>query len=84
MEELRQLEFLSLLSKVCTELENHLKINDKTLAEFIIMLASKSKTVKGFKSQLYKNGAEFPDSLILNLHRLTKHLHPVCPSKREL
>ena len=31
MEELQQLEFLSLVSKVCTELENHLGMNDKTL-----------------------------------------------------
>ena len=31
MEELEQLEWLSLVSKICTELENHLGINDKDL-----------------------------------------------------
>ena len=39
MDELLQLEGLSLVSKVCTELENHLGISDKVLAEFIIELA---------------------------------------------
>lgn len=31
MEELEQLENLSLVSKICTELENHLGLNDKDL-----------------------------------------------------
>lgn len=34
MEELQQLEQLSLVSKICTELDNHLGINDKDLGEF--------------------------------------------------
>lgn len=33
MDELEQLEHLSLVSKICTELENHLSINDKDLGE---------------------------------------------------
>lgn len=33
MEEVEQLEYLSLVSKVCTELENHLGMNDKDLGE---------------------------------------------------
>lgn len=33
-EELAKLEYLSLVSKVCTELDNHLGINDKDLGEF--------------------------------------------------
>lgn len=32
-EELAKLEYLSLVSKVCTELDNHLGINDKDLGE---------------------------------------------------
>ena len=39
MDELGNLQHLSLVSKVCTELDNHLGISDKTLAEFIIDLA---------------------------------------------
>ncbi|XP_057293129.1 ATP-dependent RNA helicase DHX8-like isoform X3 [Hydractinia symbiolongicarpus] len=72
MEELQKLESLSLVSKVCTELENHLGMNDKTLAEFVIMLAGKSKTVEKFQKLLDKNGAEFPDSLTTNIYRLIK------------
>ena len=34
MEELEKLEQLSLVSKICTELENHLGINDKDLGEY--------------------------------------------------
>ena len=34
MEELQALEKLSLISKVCTELENHLGMNDKTLGMY--------------------------------------------------
>lgn len=41
MEELRKLEHLSLVSKICTELDNHLGLADKDLAEFIIHLAEK-------------------------------------------
>ena len=39
MDELKKLEHLSLVSKVCTELDNHYNMNDKDLAEFIIDLA---------------------------------------------
>lgn len=33
-DELKKLEYLSLVSKVCTELDNHLGISDKDLGEF--------------------------------------------------
>jgi len=33
MEELPKLEHLSLVSKICTELENHLGLNDKDLGK---------------------------------------------------
>jgi ATP-dependent RNA helicase DHX8/PRP22 len=35
MEELARLEHLSLVSKICTELDNHYSLNDKDLAEFM-------------------------------------------------
>lgn len=34
MDEVAKLEHLSLVSKVCTELDNHLGLNDKDLGEF--------------------------------------------------
>uniref|UniRef100_A0A8C5NNA1 ATP-dependent RNA helicase DHX8 n=1 Tax=Junco hyemalis TaxID=40217 RepID=A0A8C5NNA1_JUNHY len=62
-EELAKLEYLSLVSKVCTELDNHLGINDKDLAEFVISLAEKNTTFDTFKAILLKNGAEFTNML---------------------
>lgn len=41
MEELRKLEHLSLVSKICTELDNHLGLNDKDLGEFACMRVAK-------------------------------------------
>uniref|UniRef100_A0A8C9YKE3 ATP-dependent RNA helicase DHX8 n=1 Tax=Sander lucioperca TaxID=283035 RepID=A0A8C9YKE3_SANLU len=79
VDELSQLEYLSLVSKVCTELDNHLGISDKDLAEFVIDLAEKQPTFDGFKALLLQNGAEFTDSLIGNLLRLIQTMRP--PSK---
>ncbi|KAM9335986.1 ATP-dependent RNA helicase DHX8 [Symphorus nematophorus] len=79
VDELSQLEYLSLVSKVCTELDNHLGISDKDLAEFVINLAEKQPTFDGFKALLLQNGAEFTDSLISNLLRLIQTMRP--PSK---
>ncbi|KAK1331140.1 hypothetical protein QTO34_009089 [Cnephaeus nilssonii] len=75
-EELAKLEYLSLVSKVCTELDNHLGINDKDLAEFVISLAEKNTNFDTFKTSLVKNGAEFTDSLISNLLRLIQTMRP--------
>lgn len=35
MEEVQKLEHLSLVSKICTELENHLGLNDKDLGNVL-------------------------------------------------
>lgn len=59
-EDLARLEELSLVSKICTELENHLGVGDKDLAEFIIALAGKHSTLEKFQTALLKNGADFP------------------------
>ncbi|XP_076154498.1 ATP-dependent RNA helicase DHX8-like [Alosa pseudoharengus] len=74
--ELQRLEYLSMVSKVCTELDNHLGLNDKDLAEFIISLAEKHPTFDCFKAALLKNGADFTDSLVTNLLRLIQTMHP--------
>lgn len=76
MDEVEKLEHLSLVSKVCTELENHLGINDKDLAEFIIHLANKNTSQDAFKKVLLENGAEFSDSFIANLLRIIQHMKP--------
>lgn len=38
MNEIEKLEHLSLVSKVCTELENHLGMNDKDLGKFLFKI----------------------------------------------
>uniref|UniRef100_A0A182UC60 RNA helicase n=1 Tax=Anopheles melas TaxID=34690 RepID=A0A182UC60_9DIPT len=76
MDELEQLEHLSLVSKICTELENHLGLNDKDLAEFIIDLAHKNPTIEAFKRVLVENGAEFSDSFTTNLLRIIQLMKP--------
>eukprot|EP00891_Asterochloris_glomerata_P002796 jgi/Astpho2/2796/Aster-00965 len=43
------------------ELENHLGISEKTLAEFIVDLAKGCKDTASFKKTLSSNGAEIPD-----------------------
>ncbi|XP_060529448.1 ATP-dependent RNA helicase DHX8 [Cylas formicarius] len=76
MDEVEKLEYLSLVSKICTELENHLGMNDKDLAEFIIHLSEKNNTADSFKKALLENGAEFSDSFISNLLRIIQHMKP--------
>ena len=58
MDDVKQLEELSLVSKVCTELENHLGINDKALAELFIFMAGKHTTVEKFKAALSDHGGD--------------------------
>lgn len=76
MDELRRLEHLSLVSKVCTELDNHYNMNDKDLAEFIIDLAGKHPKFDDFKKVLAENGAEFADSFVENILRIIQHMMP--------
>ncbi|XP_042229267.1 ATP-dependent RNA helicase DHX8-like isoform X1 [Homarus americanus] len=77
MEDLSKLERLSLVSKICVELENHLGLNDKDVAEFIISLAEKSKRLDKFKKELEDNGGDqFADSFVESLWRLIQHMMP--------
>ena len=71
-----ELQRLSLVSKVCTELDNHLGLSDRTLAEFIIHLADDFPDPSAFRIALSENGAEFPDSLSDNLLRMIGAMKP--------
>jgi ATP-dependent RNA helicase DHX8/PRP22 len=70
MSSIEKLQHLSLVSKVCTELDNHLGLSDKTLAEFIIHLAKENSDPKAFQKALADNGADFPESFAQNLLRI--------------
>lgn len=73
---LDELQRLSLVSKICTELDNHLGLSDRTLAEFIIHLADDFPEPSAFRHALAENGAEFPDSLSDNLLRIIGAMKP--------
>lgn len=76
MDDLESLELLSLVSKVTSELQNHLGINDKTLAEFVIAQHSKCLSLSDFTTQMAGMGAEFPQSLVESIDRLILTMHP--------
>ncbi|KAL9615005.1 MAG: hypothetical protein Q9167_000536 [Letrouitia subvulpina] len=76
MDDLASLELLSLVSKVTSELQNHLGINDKTLAEFVIAQHSQCQSITDFKTKLETMGADFPQSLIESVDRLVLAMHP--------
>ncbi|KAF0904588.1 hypothetical protein E2562_035687 [Oryza meyeriana var. granulata] len=65
---LRRLTQLSLVSKVCSELEAHLGVGDRVLAEFIVDLGRASPSVADFDAKLKAHGAELPDYLVRSLH----------------
>ncbi|KAJ3731962.1 P-loop containing nucleoside triphosphate hydrolase protein [Lentinula guzmanii] len=75
--DLYNLEYLSLVSKITQEIDNHTGINDKILAEFVISLHDQAnKSLPEFKDKLKSVGADFPDSFIENVDRLILSIHP--------
>lgn len=62
--------------KVTQELESHLGIKDKVLAEFIIELVKKSNDQKSFEQELDLCEAELPADLITKLFSLIKKMLP--------
>jgi ATP-dependent RNA helicase DHX8/PRP22 len=76
MDDLESLELLSLVSKVTSELQNHLGISDKTLAEFVIAQHIQCKSLEEFQKKLEAMGADFPQSLIDSVNRLVLTMHP--------
>lgn len=75
---LKKLEYLSLVSKVCTELETHLGFGDKVLAEFITELGRKCETEDDFDAKLKENGAEMPDYFVKTLLKI---IHAILPPR---
>lgn len=69
-----KLHHFQLVSKICNELDNHLGMSDKTLADFIIHLAKESNSLSKFQSKLNENGAEFPEALTSSLYRIITSL----------
>lgn len=82
MNDLESLELLSLISKVTSEISNHLGLSDKTLAEFIIAQHEGCATVADFKKKLEELESGFTDSLVESIDRLVRTLHPKYKGKK--
>lgn len=85
---LESLELLSLVSKISSELQNHLGISDddarKTLAEFVIAKRLECGSLEEFRKLLPGMGASsLPGSLIESIDRLVRTLHPKFKGKKQ-
>lgn len=82
MDDLESLELFSLVSRITGELQNHLGVSDKTLAEFVIDQHLSCGSFDEFKGKLEAMGAEFPQSLMESIDRLVLTMHPKYKSKK--
>ncbi|KAM0911502.1 hypothetical protein ACQ4PT_013421 [Festuca glaucescens] len=78
-EAMRRLTDLSLVSKVCSELEAHGGVGDRDLAEFIVHLGRRSPSVAEFDARLREHEFEVPDYLARTLHTVI-HAIPAAPA----
>ncbi|GAA0173236.1 RNA helicase [Lithospermum erythrorhizon] len=73
-----KLEYLSVVSKVCSELETHLGFGDKVVAEFITELGRDCHNVDAFDEKLKQIGDELPDYFVRTLLTI---IHAILPPK---
>jgi hypothetical protein len=73
MEDLINLQLINNISK---EIENHLGILDKTLAEFIVEMLSKAKIKEEFKDMLKNACTALPDPFVDKLFAIKKKFKP--------
>jgi ATP-dependent RNA helicase DHX8/PRP22 len=84
MDDLQSLEYLSLISRITNELQNHLGVSDKVLAEYIIEQHLKCSSFAEFKSALEAMGGDlFPMSLMESVDRLVLTMHPRYKNKNK-
>ncbi|KAK0635339.1 helicase associated domain-containing protein [Bombardia bombarda] len=82
MDELFELELIGIVSKVVSELRNHIGLADKNLAEFAIAKRLESDTFETFKRKMSEIGGDtFPPSLIESIDRLVRLMHPAMKTK---
>ena len=75
MDDFEELERLSLVSKVSSELQNYLGVADSTIAEFVIAEHEKHRDApQAFIKSLEEY--DFPESLTTSIDRLVRTLHP--------
>ena len=81
MDDLESLEVLSLISKVTSEIQNHLGVNNRTLAEYFIAQRSTCGSSNAFQAMLVDDG--LPPSLAESIDRLVLLMHPKYKVKTE-
>ncbi|KAM0850874.1 hypothetical protein ACQ4PT_052768 [Festuca glaucescens] len=79
-EAIRRLTDLSLVSKVCSELEAHGGVADRDLAEFIVHLGRDSPSVAEFDAKLRELDFEVPDYLARTLHTVIHAIPAAAPA----
>jgi ATP-dependent RNA helicase DHX8/PRP22 len=87
--DLVKLQRLSLVARVCQELDTHLGVGEKDLAEFIIHFGEESVSLSEFQAKLRDNGAPLDASLTDSIYGLIKRMLPkapvnIRPEKKEL
>jgi ATP-dependent RNA helicase DHX8/PRP22 len=75
-EDLIQLEYLALVNKIANELLNHVGLDDKVLAEFVIHQHCSSKDLDSFVNTMLEMNS-FESSFLINLDRLIVKLLPI-------
>ena len=76
--ELDDLEALSIVALVAREISNHIGVNDKTLAEFLVSLYDECNDVSEFKRNLSIIGFKLPRPAIDNIHRYISRSRSAC------
>lgn len=81
---LERLEYLGLVSRICKELDNHLGVSDKVLAEFIIDIHRKhASSLHEFSNALNSIGSELSESFISILYRIISQMDPLKQSSQD-
>lgn len=82
MEDFFDLELRGLVSKVISELQNHLGVADKNLAEFIIAQHVGAETFETFAEKMAKiGGGSLLHSLLKSIDRLVRMSHSSMKAK---
>jgi ATP-dependent RNA helicase DHX8/PRP22 len=75
-DETDRLQYLSLVSKVCRELNNHLSINDRDTSEFIIDLALENRSPARFARALGSLDLSIDEAFLQNLYTIITKMMP--------
>ncbi|KAF2217179.1 hypothetical protein CERZMDRAFT_104578 [Cercospora zeae-maydis SCOH1-5] len=74
MDDLEQLEILSLVSRITSEINNHMGVSDKTISEFVMAEHANCANQAAFREKMGE--FDFPVSLADSIDRLIRTMHP--------